>query len=249
MDSPLRPFRPGELQPGFASNSSSCTMRAGRVAEASRAASSMRCSRTLTTASIADGGACHDLLEEVPAQVSSRAKIDLPPHYLRQFLFHPHQIEQSGNLVRLKLHQNVHVALRPESFRQHRAEQRQLANMVPDTKLLNQVFGNDNRQGIHRLTSTLEYAMADYHALKCSPAVRPCRPLYAPASKMPMYAPLRSCLLTGKYAIHRSVRNNGAGILSTSDPTASSTISKTIPANGALLVRNIRRCSSAFKAS
>jgi hypothetical protein len=58
-----------------------------------------------------------------------RVEIDLPPEHLGEILLHSEEA-QAGDMPRLELHQNVHVAVRREVAPYHRPEERQPPDVV-----------------------------------------------------------------------------------------------------------------------
>jgi len=93
-------------------------------------------------------GLGNDLVAEVPAQVLGSPHIGLSPEQFRQLDFQPGQGEQAGDVFRLELDKDVNVAVRPKGLPEHRAKERQLADMMPAAEL-SQPGAVDNNLGTH----------------------------------------------------------------------------------------------------
>ena len=122
---------------------------------ASLAASSMCRSRMTSGSFILKGGRRNHLIPEIAAEFFWGPQIDFPPQPFGQFQFHSGDAEQCRAVVRFKLHQNVDVALRPESRRQDGTKKRKLANMIPPAEFFD--------LGLRQCESSCGHAPSVFH--------------------------------------------------------------------------------------
>src|SRR5579883_2707614 len=121
---------------------------------ASRAASSMWRRRTRSSFRIEHFGLLEDLLPEVTAQVLRRAQVHCAsPQECREFTFQARNAQQSRNMARFELHQDIHVALGSEIFPQRGTEHRQPADVMTLGELGNGLF-RDRNPDCHDYPST-----------------------------------------------------------------------------------------------
>ena len=92
----------------------------------------------------ASGGILHDgrsqnIVAEVGRQILWRAKVNLPSDQYGQLAFNGRQTKKTQAQIRLKLDEDVHIAVVPEIGAKHGAKQRQPTDAVSPAESLNLV--------------------------------------------------------------------------------------------------------------
>jgi hypothetical protein len=54
------------------------------------------------------------VIPRIPAEVLRRPQVYFSAHEFRQLQLHGGESDQTGNVIRLELHEDIHVASRPE---------------------------------------------------------------------------------------------------------------------------------------
>ncbi len=124
---------------------------------ASRAASSMWRRRTSSRSFILNSRRSDNLIAEVPAQFFRLAQIHFSAQQLCQLQFHACESKAIGRFAGLELDQYIDIARRPKPLRQHRAKQRQPADVMPLAKRGNLHARNGNRQRRRHSKSFSQY--------------------------------------------------------------------------------------------
>src|SRR4051794_29270204 len=91
----------------------SSRLRSAAKDMASRDASSMCCKRTTSSLRILDLGLAQDIVAEIGAEIRGSPQIDFAAEEIRELSLDLRHLDQPDAVSRLKLHEHVHVAVRP----------------------------------------------------------------------------------------------------------------------------------------
>lgn len=92
-----------------------------------------------------------DLIAKVRAERLGRFQVHIAAKNSAQLFFHPDEVKEAGDCLRLELHENVDVALEREVIAQHRPEKRELPDVIPPAEVGDDFWrGRDSLRQIDR---------------------------------------------------------------------------------------------------